>query len=227
MCAVHDGEEVFYLGIEITKRIYELMLSLPRHDYRVARGFLPYSGIYTFFEHGETAPLDDTIVDRIVRVGTHNKDGNFPGRIRQHYGNVNSLGGNKNGSVFRKHLGGAIIRRQNPDDHRLFQWTKQMGDSYKEIETEVSQTLRQYFTFVCFSVESGEDRHNLERGLIAQLARYPLYQSSSQWLGHYAVSPEIAHCGLWNVQYTDDAPMTTNELLLLERLVASQKNRPR
>jgi len=75
----------------------------------------PRRGVYFFFEHGEVR-ADGS--GRIVRVGTHaltaTSRTTLWGRLRQHRGNLagyRPLGGNHRGSVFRRHIGAALIRR--------------------------------------------------------------------------------------------------------------------
>ncbi|MHB8132538.1 MAG: hypothetical protein ACYDEX_26585 [Mobilitalea sp.] len=114
----------------LTKSLYTILQPLPRFNHETPKRNLPVNGIYIFFERSETIGT----IDRIVRVGTHKKDDRFRGRIRQHYGYVNSLKGNKNGSVFRNHLGGALMRKDNPSDPRLKDWLKQDGPTFLEVE---------------------------------------------------------------------------------------------
>jgi hypothetical protein len=59
---------------------------------------------------------DGVRLERIVRVGTHREQDNLQRRLRYHYS------GNKNGSVFRKHIGGAILAQADPNDPRLSYW---------------------------------------------------------------------------------------------------------
>ena len=120
--------------------VYDLVQQLPRFDHLIPKERLPTNGIYVFFEQGESVVWSEKRVPRIVRIGTHKKDGRFPGRIRQHYGRVNSLRGNKNGSVFRKHVGSALLRMADQQDPRLEYWLGQQGGSYLEVEEEVSET---------------------------------------------------------------------------------------
>ena len=209
-------------GSELSREIHRLALSLPRRDHSFPPKQLPSSGIYFFFEHGETAPLDGTVVDRIVRVGTHIMDGRLPKRIRQHFGNVNSLGGNKNGSVFRLHVGGSLLTSSNPSDPRLGTWIVQNGQSYAEVEESVSRTLRENFTFSCLRVESKADRLQLERGLIATLAQHPLAGASEAWRGRHAVPGEIRRTGLWNIQHCDAQLLSDEELERLRNLARIQ-----
>ena len=69
-------------------------------------------GLYFFYEHGESA--QHAPAGRIVRVGNHPRsDGTLVRRLRQHYK------GHKNGSVFRKFLGGALMRSEDPSHPSL------------------------------------------------------------------------------------------------------------
>lgn len=203
----------------MTRRVYRALLSLPRLNHETILEQLPANGLYAFFERGETCDRDGRNVDRIVRVGTHRVNGNFPKRIGQHYGNAKSLGGNKNGSVFRKHLGGAILRRSDPKDLRIPDWLRQKGPSYLDVEEEVSRTLRDHFTFVCFAADEREERLVLERGLIALLAQHPLGEPSLGWLGRYAVAEAIPASGSWNVQHVGALPLTEDEFKLMLSLI--------
>jgi hypothetical protein len=209
--------------ISITRELYLLIKKnyCDHFNHKTPRNVLPPNGIYLFFEKGESVDIDGITCDRIVRVGTHIKDGNFPGRIRQHYGNYGNHMGNKNGSVFRKHVGGAIMRLVNPTDPRLPGWLKQMGPSYQEVEGQVSDVLHEKFTFVCFPVSTKEDRLALESGLIALLAQYPLGKPSDDWLGKHAASPIIRCTGLWNTKETDKQPLTQQQLAIIGSLMAS------
>lgn len=202
-----------------TLELHRLAHELVRYDHHVERKVMPANGIYLFFERGEGVDGGNHRLDRIVRVGTHNQDGNFPGRIRTHYGNRAKLGGNKNSSVFRKHLGGALMRRDYPEDPRLQPWLKQDGPTFEELEAEVSRALHSDFTFVCFAVATKEDRLRLESGLIALLAQHSAGAPSAQWLGHHANAPEIRRTGLWNTRCVDSAPLSDGDWDLLRELM--------
>ena len=197
-----------------TQQIYALIdrFYQVRFNHTTPISEMPASGVYLFFEKGEKIDIDGILYDRIVRVGTHRKDGNFPGRIRQHYGNKGNLNGNKNGSVFRLHIGGAIMRKQDPDDSRLPGWLKQMGPSDPDIENDVSRTLRENFSFACFPVATKEERLSLESGLISLLAQHPLGKPSPSWLGNHSARPVIRSTGLWNTQETDKKPLDDHQL---------------
>ena len=204
---------------QITIEVYSMLSRLPKHNHHTPKKELPVNGIYIFYEKGEICSLGESKTDRIVRVGTHKSDGRFPGRIRQHYGQVNSLRGNKNSSVFRKHIGSALISRTNRDDPRLKDWIEQGEPGTSEIEELVSVELRNNFTFVCFPVDTKEERLSLESGLIALLSQFPLGQPSDNWLGKYAARPEIGNSGLWNTQHISSTPLSMIQLERLKRLV--------
>ena len=76
----------------------------------------PRQGVYFFYEDGELHPDNSR---RIVRVGTHalTADGQATlwGRLRQHRGSHDGRG-NHRASVFRRHVGAALIRRELPSD---------------------------------------------------------------------------------------------------------------
>ncbi|MBW2248929.1 MAG: hypothetical protein JRF62_17480 [Deltaproteobacteria bacterium] len=81
-----------------------------------------------------------------------------------------------------------------------------------EVEEQVSRTLRENFTFSFIRVDDAADRLNLEKGLIALLARYSPLKPSRDWLGHHAASEKIRGCGLWNIQGTTSSPITARDL---------------
>lgn len=200
--------------------LYSLVAQLQRYNHLTARSVLPHNGIYLFFEKGEDLDLDGEKHPRIVRVGTHIKDGNFPQRIRQHYGNVNSLNGNKNGSVFRLHLGGALMIQNNPNDPRLNSWLKHMGASDPQVEEVVSRQLRDNFTFAWIEVPYRNDRLKLEEGLIALLASDPRNAPSKKWLGQHSARNTISRTGLWNTDKTSGQPLTHQQFEQLLHLVS-------
>ena len=90
--------------------IHNVLESLPEFNQKTPKSQLPINGIYFFYEIGETCIKANKGQKRIVRVGTHSVNGNLRQRIYSHFR------GNKNSSVFRKHLGGALIRRRVQND---------------------------------------------------------------------------------------------------------------
>lgn len=200
-------------------QIHKCLLRKSLHEF-LGPG-LPRNGLYFFYEEGEICPHTDE--GRIVRVGNHPRSQNgLIRRLRMHYG------GNKNSSVFRKFLGGALLRRQDPN-HLCLQpapgqghWEKQDAKpctNCKPIEKEVSRLLRERFRFRCVEIIDQEERNYLEERIVATLARCPECQPSPNWLGRYAYNKNVVKAGLWNSDYVDSLPLTPDNLKRFEQLV--------
>ena len=202
-----------------TKDLYRVVNRLPRITYPFDSSALPNNGIYLFFEEGEVINSFGEQHSRIVRVGTHRKDSRFRARIRQHYGQVNSERGNKNGSIFRKHVGGALLGCIDIEHPALPAWYHNRLKGADEHEIAVSRRLRGRFTFVCFEVPIASERLDLESGLIAQLAQYPLDSPSPSWLGYFAKNDTIRAFGLWNTQRVSAEPLSARQLDRISELV--------
>jgi hypothetical protein len=126
------------------------------------------NGLYFFYERGETSP--HAPLGRVVRVGNHPKsDDSLTRRLRQHYS------GRKNGSVFRRYLGGALIRALDPDNPCLMpmpgrgHWERQGQGTCQlcdPVEKKVSLVLRETFPFRCVEIVNRSERNSLEEALI-------------------------------------------------------------
>jgi hypothetical protein len=167
----------------------------------------PQQGVYVFFEDDENR-LDGSV--RVVRVGIHaltaTSTATLWGRLRQHRGQLtgrNPGGGNHRASVFRRHVGAALIRRDEVlrcwlDSHNPTsesEWASQEAD----IEREVSRHIGDK-PVLLLNVPDRTDRGYLESNSIALLAGGPDLPSS-RWLGRHAERVEIRESGLWNVQH--------------------------
>ena len=180
-------------------------------------------GLYFFYQHSESA--QHAPAGRIVRVGNHPRsDGTLVRRLRQHYK------GHKNGSVFRKFLGGALMRSEDPSHPCLApapgkgHWEKQDEKTChrcQPVEQSVSRLLRTRFRFRCVSMPLRQERNRFEKALIATLSSCPLCQPSREWLGYYAYSDVIRRSAVWNSHYVSDAPMSAGDLEQFAYYVAS------
>ena len=192
----------------------------------------PRLGVYFFFEDGE---LRADGSGRIVRVGTHALTAvsrtTLWGRLRQHRGNLSGrwpLGGNHRASVFRRHVGAALIRRRQLPGALLSSWLdrhRPAGDRARqeaEIEVEVSRYLGA-MPVLWLGVPGPADRAYLERNSIALLSCLTGCPDtpSPAWLGHYAVPAEIRGSGLWNVEHVRE-DYDPRFLGLLSRLIDEQ-----
>jgi hypothetical protein len=181
----------------------------------------PNRGVYFFFEEGETRASSSEL--RVTRVGTHalktGSSSTLWSRLRQHQGfKQGSMagGGNHRGSVFRKHVGSAIINKEGIS-YSYPRWeydssaSKDVTNSEYEMEKRVSKVIGS-MPFLWVNVDDDADpeskRGMIERNSIALLSNYGSKESldppSKNWLGRYSVSEKIRDSGLWNVNHVDE-----------------------
>ncbi len=178
--------------------VHRLLLSLPL--FTEPSDALPKDGLYFFYERGETNAHDGG--PRIVRVGNHPRStGRLMARLRQHYS------GNKNSSVFRRHLGGAILRRRDANHPCLRpspgkgHWEKQgerTCEVCRSVEEEVSSLLQDSLAFRTVEIEDIRFRNLMEGKLIGILSSCPECVASSEWLGRFAYNERVRSSGMWN-----------------------------
>lgn len=176
----------------------------------------PNRGVYLICEPGELRKNKKEM--RIVRVGTHalgaNSKATLWSRLKAHRGRNNGLG-NHRGSIFRKHVGYAIINR---DGLEVSTWGIGSSEPYqlkldrtlKEKEQRLEERVSLYLGKTCvywieISDPSGpqSDRSFVERNLIALFSgcSEPADKASSTWLGNFSQSEEIKKSSLWNVDH--------------------------
>jgi hypothetical protein len=199
----------------------------PRLEDAVARGGLPARGVYFFIDSSEPA-APDSLPGRIVRVGAHGlitgSRSTLIGRLRQHHGSPTG-GGNHRGSVFRQHVGFAMIGSGTAG---ASSWGSKRPDRLREasLEIEVSRYLRALLVVVLdVPDEPGPNslRGLVERNAVGLLAgASPGEESSSPaWLGRQAKEEAIRASGLWNVRHVDH-PVEAAFLRELESLAMRQ-----
>lgn len=177
----------------------------------------PRRGVYLVFEPGEDRLIDSG--PRIVRVGTHalkaGARSTLWGRLSQHRGR-GERGGSHRSSVFRKHVGAALLSLEGPRPGTE-QWgrgssaPREVRDREHLHELRVNQVIgRMAVLWLAIEDEPGpeSDRGFIERNLVALLStahRAGLERPSEEWLGWHARSPAIPASGLWNVHHVDGA----------------------
>lgn len=136
-------------------------------------------------------------------------------RLAQHRGALaggNPGGGNHRGSIFRLHVGTALIARDQRTD--AGQWgqgssaPRLVRDTEVELERAVSDHIRA-MPLLWLEVDDRHDRAAIERDLIALLSnadRPTIDPPSNDWLGHHAARQAIRTSGLWNVHHIDRHP---------------------
>jgi hypothetical protein len=172
---------------------------------------LPPRGVYVFLDGHE--PNFIGTGPRIVRIGTHaisrGSRSTLRGRLRNHLG-LSDGGGNHRGSIFRLHVGRALLHANN-SAAALETWGSGQ-DAPREVlaaeaahERLVTEYLKQLEVFV-IPVDDEPSKDSLRAAAEAQLiallteglVNIDVVQSS--WLGHRSPMKLIAKSGLWNVR---------------------------
>lgn len=192
-------------------------------------GSCPRQGVYFFFEDGEVRRNG---CGRIVRVGTHALTATgmatLWGRLRHHLGRRGGRtpgSGSHRASVFRRHVGTALILRDHLPEELLKSWLDRHGphEGWESQEIEIEMAVSRHIggmPVLLLGVPDWADRGYVERNSIALTSRLAagLDLPSHGWLGHYAVRNEIPQSGLWNVEHVT-ARCDPGFLATLERLV--------
>jgi hypothetical protein len=176
----------------------------------------PRRGVYFFFEADEFRRAFPKKL-RVVRVGTHavsrGSHSTLWDRLRAHKGSSDNAG-NHRSSIFRLHLGEAIMNKEG-SRMELASWGEGMfanSDTRageRSMEVRVSRYLSE-MPFLWIAVDDipspGSDRAYIEKNTIALLSNFenPLDPPSKEWLGNYSPSTSIRQSGLWNIQHTTE-----------------------
>jgi hypothetical protein len=182
----------------------------------------PQRGVYFFFEEGEFR--NDGVTPRVVRVGTHAlrpSSSTLWGRLAAHKGSSGGSmpgGGNHRGSIFRLHVGTALLTQGTWSDDVRTTWG--VGSSAKgsirmsefSLEKDVSRSIGA-MPFLWLDVNDDpsaqSNRGVIERGAISLLSNFlrsPIDGSSTSWLGRNTERNTIRSSWLWNVNHVADEP---------------------
>lgn len=190
----------------------------------------PTHGVYFFQEPGEYR-LEQPDTPRVVRVGTHavsaTSKSTLWSRLRAHRGSRNG-GGNHRGSIFRLHVGAAMLYQDTDEVAELSSWgvgssaPKTVRNGELEHERRVSEWIGQ-MNLLWIEVPDAPGprsmRAFIERNAIALLSNRlsPLDSPSQDWLGRNSPRVEIRSSGLWNLEHSQKGydPGFLNELELL------------
>lgn len=171
---------------------------------------IPERGVYLFLDPNEPSPFGGP---RLVRVGTHavseGSKTSLRTRLRNHLGN-RAGGGSHRGSIFRLHVGRALLQRDQIS-HNFPNWgvgqdaPKSIRASEAEIEARVSTYLSalQVASIPILDQASKTSARALAEDQIIALFTEnlePIEKSSAEWLGLYSPVSEVRCSGLWNIR---------------------------
>jgi hypothetical protein len=205
-----------------TDRFYSLLDALAERvggarlllDCSAASGW-PQHGVYFFFQDGETRTGGSR--PRVVRVGTHaltaTSRTTLWSRLAQHRGHISATnpgGGSQRGSVFRRHVGNALlasgawpseIAQSWPNNHV----TSQQRQAERPLEVAVTAQIGA-MPLLWLDVPDRARRHTIEANAIALLSRRTggVDPPSAGWLGLHAANSKVRSSGLWNSNHVDD-----------------------
>jgi len=174
----------------------------------------PARGVYFFMEPGEARSAPPAGA-RIVRVGTHavsaNAASSLWGRLRTHRGS-HSGGGNHRGSIFRLHVGAALLAAEGG---HLSTWGAGVSAprGVREAEATHEQRVSAHlgampvmWVDVPDAAGPQSNRAVIERNAIALLSNHlaPIDPPSPGWLGRKSPRQEIVRSGLWNLNHLNE-----------------------
>ena len=198
----------------------------------------PVRGIYFFYEPGEERSTSG-LGSRVVRVGTHaliyGGKRKLWDRLRAHKGVVGGEypgGGDHRSSVFRLHVGTALIAKEGFSVPAKENWGigNSASDTIKRAEYPIEQAVSQHIRkkpFLWLEVDDPpgpeSQRKYIERNAIALLSNYrlpdlPIDPPSDNWLGKDAQNEDVQRSGLWNVQYVREC-YDSSFLDVMERFI--------
>ncbi len=174
----------------------------------------PRQGVYFFFENGETRANGSS---RVVRIGTHaitqTSNTSLWNRLSNHRGNIAGAkpgGGNHRGSIFREHVGTALLGSGDWPSEISQSWRDKNADRLtREGEFVLEQAVSRHIgdmPFLWLDVPDLENRQIVERNTIGLLScrRGGIDAASPNWLGLKADREKVRTSGLWNVMCVDD-----------------------
>jgi hypothetical protein len=181
----------------------------------------PKRGVYLIFEPDELlrGKKFGPLVNRITRVGTHavsqGSKATLWNRLSAHRG-TSLGGGNHRSSIFRLHVGAALIAK-SPRKWVVPTWgigqvaPAETQQSERKLEEEVSRVIGRMSVLwldVPDDPSAQSDRAFLERNAIGMLSRSYLLDGyrNETWLGYHSKNINIPLSGLWNLNHLNAVP---------------------
>ena len=209
---------------ELCHELHQLLNGMKRFRFPYDPERIPSDGVYVLFEKGEGTHG----TDRIVRIGAHDGDHRLAKRLQEHF-----VRENKDRSIFRKNIGRALLNRD--EDPFLEYWNVDLTSKKKrmqyeglidrerqqDVEQRVTAYIQDNLSFVVLRVTDSARRKLLESRLIATVSLCVACGPSREWLGLCSPKPKIRESGLWQEQHLYKSPLSTWDMEVLRRLVAT------
>jgi hypothetical protein len=158
-------------------------------------------------------------------------------RLSQHRGRVGGRspgGGNHRGSIFRLHVGAALINRGDVAGLPLEGWlATEPITAYIEGERAVERAVSEYigrmpvlWVDVPTNTDGSSGRGLIEASAIALLstASGGIEAASTGWLGRHAANPAVRASGLWNVRHVTESYEPTALDVLEQYVIAPPRS---
>lgn len=212
--SAHERNKPYWVNqfYNLLSRLRDGLGGLP--EFTSCHGKMPWPkrGLYFFFEPNEIR-RDNANEPRVVRLGTHGvsqrSSSTLWKRLYTHRGGLDGSG-NHRGSIFRLHVGAAIINRDSlqsayPSWGRGQHASPETRSQEAPLEKRVSKHIgRMQVAWLRIEDPPGpmSDRRFVEKNSIALLTSRMLIhdQPSMNWLGRFSPHASIRNTGLWNVQ---------------------------
>jgi Family of unknown function (DUF6884) len=172
---------------------------------------VPRRGVYVFLDPREPNFLG--VQPRIVRIGTHavslGSKATLRGRLRNHLGPANQVG-NHRGSIFRLHVGRAMLDA-GEGHSQLSSWGEgQDADPrVKATEMDHERAVSRYLQeleVALIAIDDEPAKHSIRASTEAQLialcseAMHIVDSPTPWWLGLNSPVAQIKRSGLWNIR---------------------------
>jgi hypothetical protein len=194
---------------------------------------IPDQGVYFFFDPAEQTRFSTTL-PRLVRIGTHGVSAGsratLRDRLRTHLGTSDGYG-NHRSSVFRLHIGEALIRQDGlraryPDWGIGQSSTGTVRDNERALEQKVSELISNLLVgYVAVADESTKAsvRSLIERLSIALFTErlLPVEAPGPHWLGLHSKHDVIVKTGLWNLRDSGSKADLSIPRMINDRMVGS------
>ena len=138
---------------------------------------------------------------------------------------------NNDRSIFRKNIGRALLNRDGDEFLKFWELdltTRKAKDEFldlvdmekqRDIEKQVSDYIKDNFSFVVFEVRDAEERLVLESRMISSVSLCEDCGANGDWFGLSSPKKKIRDSGLWLVNELYKTPLSDEDFDRVENLI--------